>query len=326
MFPPVEIHKTKATDWFRLLSSDKSKIPSAGFAMNTDNSFKGRFSRFIRGNFFIPDPRRGWNRYAFRKACEIIESQKIDRIITTSPPHSTQLIGLRLRKKYPAIRWIADLRDPWTDIYYYKKFYPTPVSRMIDSAYEKRVLQSADLITTVGNSLKALLGTKVPGIEEKIHVISNGFDEDDFSGIIAEQPDVFTIGYIGSLSGIYPINGFLDALRTVASKGIKYRLSFTGSVPAEIKDKLIRGAGVPISASPLSPVIRLPCLICSAPAYCYLLSLTMKVHEVLSQGKCSSILLQASQLFAWLLPMAMLQRYCVKPGMEGHLTTTMQQG
>lgn len=251
--PPVEIHKTKATDWFRLLSSDKSKIPSAGFAMNTDNSFKGRFSRFIRGNFFIPDPRRGWNRYAFRKACEIIESQSIDRIITTSPPHSTQLIGLRLRKKYPAIRWIADLRDPWTDIYYYKKFYPTPVSRMIDSAYEKRVLQSADLITTVGNSLKALLGTKVPGIEEKIHVISNGFDEDDFSGIIAEQPDVFTIGYIGSLSGIYPINGFLDALRTVASKGIKYRLSFTGSVPAEIKDKLIRGAGVhDISFTPFS--------------------------------------------------------------------------
>ncbi|MBN2666144.1 MAG: glycosyltransferase [Bacteroidales bacterium] len=241
--PPVEIHKTRATDWFRLLSSDKSKIPSAGFAMNTDNSLKGRISRFIRGNFFIPDPRRGWNRYAFRKACEIIDSRKIDRIITTSPPHSTQLIGLMLRLKYPGIKWIADLRDPWTDIYYYKKFYPTPLSRMIDSAYEKRVLQSADLITTVGKSLKTLLGSKVPGIESKIHVISNGFDEDDFSGIRPEHPDVFTISYIGSLSGIYPVDGFLDALRIVADKGINYRLSFTGSVPAEIKDKLIRGAG-----------------------------------------------------------------------------------
>ncbi len=251
--PPVEIHKTRATDWFRLLTSDKSKVPSAGFAMNTDNSLKGKISRFIRGNFFIPDPRRGWNRYAFRKACEIIESQNIDRIITTSPPHSTQLIGLKLRLKYPGIKWIADLRDPWTDIYYYKKFYPTPLSRMIDSTYERRVLQSADLITTVGKSLKTLLGSKVPGIEGKIHVISNGFDEDDFSGIIAEQPDVFTISYIGSLSGIYPVNGFLDALRIVAGKGINYRLSFTGSVPAEIKDKLIRGAGVPdISFTPFS--------------------------------------------------------------------------
>lgn len=251
--PPLEIHKTRATDWFRLLSRDKSKIPSAGFAMNTDNSLKGIISRFIRGNFFIPDPRRGWNRYAFRKACEIIESQKIDRIITTSPPHSTQLIGLRLRKKYPEIKWIADLRDPWTDIYYYKKFFPTPLSRFIDSAYEKRVLQSADLITTVGKSLKTLLGSKVPGIEGKIHVISNGFDEDDFRGIITEQPDVLTISYIGSLSGNYPINGFLDALKIIAAKGIDYRLRFTGSVPAEIKDRIIKGSGSPdISFTPFS--------------------------------------------------------------------------
>lgn len=251
--PPLEIHKTRATDWFRLLSRDKSKIPSAGFAMNTDNSLKGIISRFIRGNFFIPDPRRGWNRYAFRKACEIIESQKIDRIITTSPPHSTQLIGLRLRKKYPEIKWIADLRDPWTDIYYYKKFFPTPLSRFIDSAYEKRVLQSADLITTVGKSLKTLLGSKVPGIEGKIHVISNGFDEDDFRGIITEQPDVLTISYIGSLSGIYPVNGFLDALKIIAAKGIDYRLRFTGSVPAEIKDRIIKGSGSPdISFTPFS--------------------------------------------------------------------------
>jgi len=35
--PPVEVHKTRAVDWFRLLSKDKSKIPSAGFAMNTGN-------------------------------------------------------------------------------------------------------------------------------------------------------------------------------------------------------------------------------------------------------------------------------------------------
>jgi len=241
--PPVEVHKTRATDWFRLLTSDKSKVPSAGFAMNTDNSFKGRISRFIRGNIFIPDPRRGWNRYAFRKACEIIESQKIERIITTSPPHSTQLIGYRLRKKYPAIRWIADLRDPWTDIYYYKKFYPTPLSKMIDRGWEKKVLQSADLITTVGISLKKLLGSKAEGTEEKIHVISNGFDEDDFKGIEAETPEVFTISYIGSLSGVQPVDGFLDALKLVAGKGIRYRLSFTGPVPPDIRDALARGAG-----------------------------------------------------------------------------------
>src|SRR5512133_158000 len=85
----VQVHKTPATDWFRIYSSDKSRIPSAGFATGSDNKLKGKISRFIRGNLFIPDPRRGWNRYAFEKACELIEKEKITTIVTTSPPHST---------------------------------------------------------------------------------------------------------------------------------------------------------------------------------------------------------------------------------------------
>ena len=61
-------------------------------------------SRFVRGNFFIPDPRIGWNRYAFEKHVKLLKSQKINRLITTSPPHSTQLIGLKLKKKYPGYK------------------------------------------------------------------------------------------------------------------------------------------------------------------------------------------------------------------------------
>jgi hypothetical protein len=74
----IEIFRTRATDWFRIYSNDKSKVPSAGFARNMDNSFGGKISRFIRGNFFIPDPRRGWNRFAFRKASEIIKKEDIE--------------------------------------------------------------------------------------------------------------------------------------------------------------------------------------------------------------------------------------------------------
>ena len=131
----LEIHKTKARDWFRIYRKDKTKIPSAGFAANDNNSFTGKIIKFIRGNFFIPDPRRGWNRHAFREACRLIETGEIKHVITTSPPHSTQLIGLSLRKKYPAVKWIADLRDPWTDIYYYDQFYHTTIARKIDELY-----------------------------------------------------------------------------------------------------------------------------------------------------------------------------------------------
>ncbi len=292
--PPVEVHFTKAVDWFRLLTSDKSKVPSSGFATNTGNSFKDRLSRFIRGNFFIPDPRRGWNRFAFKKACGIIESQKIDRIITTSPPHSTQLIGYRLKKKYPGIKWIADLRDPWTDIYYYKKFYPTPLSRMIDSSWERKVLQSADIITTVGKSLKKLLESKVNGIEKNIHIVSNGYDEDDFKGIAAGLPEIFTISYIGSLSATQPVDGFLHALGIIAGKGISYRLSFTGPVPPEIREKLSRGAGesnisfTPFSSHPtaLSNMLNSSALLLVIPDHESSRSIiTGKMFEYLAAGR-----------------------------------------
>ena len=126
------IYTTPAINYFSIYKKDKSKIPSAGFANSIDNSIKGKLLRFVRGNFFLPDPRRGWNKYAFKKASELIESEDIRHIITTSPPHSTQLIGLKLKRKYPALKWVADLRDPWTDIYYYQQFYPTLISRSID--------------------------------------------------------------------------------------------------------------------------------------------------------------------------------------------------
>jgi len=234
----IEVHRTKATDWFRLYGNDKSKVPSAGFAVNMDNSVKGKISRFIRGNFFIPDPRRGWNKFAFRKACEIIETQKINLIVTTSPPHSTQLIGLRLKKRFPSITWIADLRDAWTDIYYYNLFYPTFISKSIDRHFEKEVLHNADQIITVGNNLAKTFISKTAGIDSKIHIIPNGYDEADFVGISPLMPDKFTITYIGTLSEAYPLEGFLSALAIIEKDGLNFLLRFVGPIPEEVKKKI----------------------------------------------------------------------------------------
>lgn len=232
----IKVHTTSATNYFSIYKKDKSKIPSAGFANNIDNTFKGKLLRFIRGNFFIPDPRIGWNKHALIKACELIETEGIRHIITTSPPHSTQLIGLKIKKRYPEIRWVADLRDPWTDIYYYKQFYPTLISKSIDLKFEKEVLKKADRIITVGNSLKILFSSKMNGIEKKIEVITNGYDAEDFKEIQIASPSRFTITYVGTLSGIYPLEGFLNALYTFKEKGNDFTLRFIGTVSPEQKE------------------------------------------------------------------------------------------
>ena len=235
----LEVHITKATDWFRIYSKDKSKVPSAGFAKNKDNSLKGKLFRLIRGNFFIPDPRRGWNKYAFKKACELVETMDIKHVITTSPPHSTQLIGLKLKKKYPWIKWVSDLRDPWTDIYYYEQFYPTFLSKKIDSWFERRVLKKADRIITVGPSLKTSFSLKVKGIVNKIEVITNGYDEADFKGITTDEPSRFTITYVGTLSDKYPLVGFLGALANIKNNKIDHLLRFVGTVPENIRKRIM---------------------------------------------------------------------------------------
>jgi glycosyltransferase involved in cell wall biosynthesis len=237
--PGIRIYKTRATDYFRIYNKDKKKIPSAGFASNDEKGFKSKLMRFVRGNFFIPDPRKGWNKYAFKKACELINSENIEHIITTSPPHSTQLIGLKLKKKYPGIKWIADLRDPWTDIYYYDQFYPTFISKAIDKNFEHRVLQSADQIITVGKSLKNLFTNKLPAIKDKIEIISNGFDEDDFKGSNSTNPEIFTISYIGTLSDSYPIQGVIRAIQNLISKGTRIILKFVGTVSPGQKELIL---------------------------------------------------------------------------------------
>jgi glycosyltransferase involved in cell wall biosynthesis len=226
----LTVYRTRAKDYFRFYKSDKSKIPSSGFAAEDKKTIFSIFARFIRGNLFIPDPRRGWNKYAFRKACDIIHETGITHVITTSPPHSTQLVGLRLRKKFPEIRWIADLRDPWTDIYYYKEFFPTCLSKYIDSTYEKRVLNNADRIITVGRSLRDSFISKVPASASKIGIITNGYDSDDFEGLSSSEPSVFTISYTGTLSDKYPVYGFLEALERLTLMGVSFRLKFTGYV------------------------------------------------------------------------------------------------
>ncbi|HOE25264.1 MAG TPA: glycosyltransferase family 4 protein [Bacteroidales bacterium] len=231
----VKVHRTKALNFFALYNRDQSKIPHAGFASGKDKGFKSTVSRFIRGNFFIPDPRRGWNRFAFRRASELIRSQNITHIITTSPPHSTQLIGLRLKRRFPGLKWVADLRDPWTDIYYYDMFRPSLPARMLDRNLEKRVLSRADRIITVGKTLASLLAAKTEAVAGKTEILPNGYDEEDFQGVVSSVPERFTITYVGTLSPAYPVRGFIDAVKDMRINGKQVALQFVGTVPEEIR-------------------------------------------------------------------------------------------
>ncbi|MCH4895234.1 glycosyltransferase [Marinilabiliaceae bacterium JC040] len=219
--------------------------PYSGFANESNPSFKQKIARFIRGNFFLPDSRKSWNKYAFKKACELIEKENIKTVITTSPPHSSQLIGLELKKKYNNIHWIADLRDPWTDIYYYNNFYPTKLAKYIDTQFEKQVLIKSDIVISVSEYIKKQFILKSSKInKEKVIVIPNGYDEDDFHFENKKKNECFTISYTGTLASNYDISTFIKVLKGI---NFKYKLQFVGKIDEKIKKILIKELGDNVS-------------------------------------------------------------------------------
>lgn len=229
--PNLEVIRTATSELFGTYkkASGRGEVPFSGFANETDRPGPRQIlARWVRGNFFLPDPRRGWNSYAIRKALELIDSRNIRTVITTSPPHSTQLIGRALRKAR-GIRWIADFRDPWTDIYYYNRFYPTRLARAIDAGYERKVLEEADLVLGVSDALNRLLQAKVSKNRDNFRALPNGFDEEDFSGPAPEKEDGFVLTYTGTLAEQYPLDGLIRAVENLpADYRERFRLRFIG--------------------------------------------------------------------------------------------------
>lgn len=238
--PNLKVYYTKSNEPFNYYKkiSGKSDIPHAGFANESNAGLLQKASRFIRGNFFIPDARKGWNKFAFEKAKQLITEHNIFTFITTSPPHSSQLIGLKLKSELK-INWIADLRDPWTDIYYYKQMYHTPMAKRTDLAYEKNVLTHADQVIVVSDAIKKQFLSKSTKLtESKFSVIPNGYDEADFNGQKIKKTNQFIITYTGTLASNYNIEAFLKAVfkLTEETGENKVILRFVGVVAENFKN------------------------------------------------------------------------------------------
>jgi len=239
----IRVIRTESREWFSFYKkvSGTEKIPYAGFANEKPRvSFKQKIARFIRGNFFLPDPRKGWNKYALNAARELLDKEKADCIITTSPPHSTQLIGLTLSQEY-SIPWVADFRDPWTDIYYYRQFYPTWFAHKYNLHLERSVLENTSLTITVGETHKQRFLAKLKRKGDNIHVITNGYDPEDFEGLTTEKRTdrKFIITYVGTMADNYPVESFLEVMASYVKDHKNTLIRFIGTLPAGHRKRIL---------------------------------------------------------------------------------------
>ena len=194
----IEVHRTKTFEPFEiynLLRGQKGKAVPLAVATASKKSLFQRLSGYIRANFFLPDARVGWKPYAIKEASNIIESQKIDAIITTGPPHSTHLIGQALKAKYK-LPWVADFRDPWTEIFNNQYLPFTEASKAKDKKMEASVLRDCDVATVIGEGMKSVFPSK---FTPKMEVITNGYDESDFDRTLQPETDKYRMRYVGNL-------------------------------------------------------------------------------------------------------------------------------
>jgi glycosyltransferase involved in cell wall biosynthesis len=181
----------------------------------------------------FPDFERGWVIPSLSTAIRRIRSEKFDWILTTSPPHSTHVIGL-VAKKLTGVRWVADFRDP---------FLATREEELtslfgkeyvgIGGTLECSIIRNADLVLTTTEAYRDAL-RKHYGLplSEKIVCLTNGFDAEAFPDREEIRKfDRFTISYTGNLYQKRTPEPLFEAIAELVGEG---RIT-----PEEISVKLV---------------------------------------------------------------------------------------
>ena len=207
-------------------------IPSVRKQTLTD-----KLALWIRGNVFIPDARLFWVNPSVKYLKKYISENQIDTIITSGPPHSLHLIGLKLKKRNPNLKWLADFRDPWTTIGYHKSLKLSGFADERHKSLEEKVLTVADKIIVTSKSTKREFEAITT---QPIEVITNGFDV-----IKNNNPEMdvkFTLSHIGSL--LSERNPFLlwqllsELVKEVPGFSDHFELKLIGVVSQEILDTI----------------------------------------------------------------------------------------
>lgn len=230
----LEIVRTKIWEPYQLaekLNKSNKKFKAGQFDVGKNQSWKSKLSIWVRGNFFIPDARVFWVKPSVKFLEKYLQENSISAMVTSGPPHSMHLIGLELKKKNRDLKWIADFRDPWTEISYYKHLKLTKSSDKKHRFLESEVFKNADL--TLATSFTDAENFRKNGANAVC--ITNGFDESDSENPVkAHHSENFILSYIGVLEQLRNPEILWKVLDDLVKKNKdfaeKFRLKFVGRV------------------------------------------------------------------------------------------------
>jgi glycosyltransferase involved in cell wall biosynthesis len=190
-------------------------ITAAFVSERKRNPLLQNFSVWIRGNLFIPDARALWIRPSVRFLTSWLADNTVDVVVSTGPPHSMHLIAMKVAGN-TGKPWLADFRDPWTNIDFYRDLRLTPCADRRHRKLERQVLNRASAVTVVGDTMAREFRTLC---DRKYHVITNGFDPGDLEETGTLIPDArFSLAHIGTMGSTRNPESLWQALRDLLAE------------------------------------------------------------------------------------------------------------
>lgn len=243
----LTVLKTQITEPYdiyrKIMRKKKTDAVNQGFlSEEKENTLLQSAMIWVRGNFFIPDARKFWIKPSVAYLSHYIKQHKIDAVISTGPPHSMHLIAMGLKQKFN-IPWIADFRDPWTQIDFYSQLKLSSFADAKHKKLENQVLTQANKVVTIspscGKDLEKL-GNRT------VDIITNGFDTDDFTpiaiGVDSKVSDGFMFHHTGALNKDRNPYTLWKVLGDLCKQNLELKqdliLKFTGKTDAIVLESL----------------------------------------------------------------------------------------
>lgn len=227
----AEIIKTRINEVYgiyRRLTGGKKGGGEVNPINSQKKTWKQNLAMALRGNLFIPDPRVSWVGPSVRFLKKYLAEHPVDVIVTTGPPHSMHLIGLRLSRA-TGIPWIADFRDPWTRMFYFKHLHLGSWALRRHYSLEKQVLDGATRIIAVSPLVRDEFMTMT---DTPVDLITNGYDPEDFEQPL--EPDGF---FNITHTGLFAADGNPETLWQVLAEKCAEDAEFSRSMRIRLVGK-----------------------------------------------------------------------------------------
>ena len=196
-----------------------------------------RFKRGVRYLISTPDQNIYWLPFGLFTGLRAIRRERIDAILSTSPPASTHVLAWAL-SRLSGKPLVVDFRDLWTQNESYELSDRPQLVRNLDRKLERAVLRRSSAVINATEPFATMTRQNNPDLDPKsVHAITNGLDPDDFAGINypTEKNGKFTILHLGSLYGHRNPGFFFEAvtelLRRRPEIADTLEIQFVGNVP-----------------------------------------------------------------------------------------------